>query len=153
MTDLTKKLFEVARALLPAFMLAHKNELGGRTGIVLAISTGDAPIDTELLGELSHDVFHQKRDLAFEKLDRIKRNKEITSFRSENEELRQFGGGIQVSEDLWISASGFPPDLDQKFLLDLCEVCDLINYRYKGHILSQSYERVAYWEEKRKSEA
>lgn len=138
-------LFDEARLMLPHFISAHQSELHDRTGIVFATCYAESPPKAELIGELEPDVFTAKRELAFEKIARIRHNGEFTSFQSENEAQRQFGGAIWVAPDLWLSASGFPPDLDQEFLLELCQKCDLIHSEFVERIIHFSRERVAYW--------
>lgn len=130
--DIENLLFETAEILLPAFIKNHQKELGGRTGVYMAIlKIGETinveqKIVTKLIGEIPLEKQNEKQRFAKEKVYRLhERNRdsrdrtEFSSFDSEDPDRKKFGGGIRA-RDYYISVSGFPPHLDQKFVLLLC---------------------------------
>jgi hypothetical protein len=129
-----ERLFQIAHLLMPSFLEVHKDILGGRTGVYLAIHPIGKKIDKsvpgEVIGFLAPEKIEEKKYYATEKIIRMQSNDEYSSFESADDEKNQFGGGIRAT-DFFVAPSGFPPHLDQKFALLVClfgeEVC-VLNY-------------------------
>lgn len=149
MRTLQRQIFKIARLMLPAFLEQHTKELDGRKGVCIAVmakGNGDGyQTATCIIGSPPEAKRQQKERFAKEKVARIQSSGEDTSFQSENETKQQYGGGIKVRHGLWISASGFPPDLDEKFVLMIALMCDGLNSRQYGMIKELSFERRLYW--------
>ncbi len=149
-----EKIFELAQLLLPAFLERYKNELGDRKGIYLAlkekISSSPREMSGKLIGFIPHDKINEKMRYAFEKIDRLERRRiagynEVTSFESENATAGQFGGSI-LTNNYFMSGSGFPPHLDQKFITTLSLLVDEINYEQAKIIELVSAEQCKKWQ-------
>lgn len=141
-------LFTLAKILLPAFIKAHKNVLGGRTGIYLAVrrinGRIDEPIEGKIIGQLAKEKVSEKQGFAEEKITRMDSKSNYCSFQSENEDQKQFGGGIRGTY-YYIAPSGFPPHLDQKFALLLAITAGEIRVSRYAEIVHASYTKVNYW--------
>lgn len=118
MFERLNKILKIAESFLPAFLKMHKDRLGDRKGIYLLIVLRTKSVHQkrgEVIGYLPPEKQLEKKGYAAEKLKRIILNKEYSSFQSENEKKGSFGGAIMPNNELHMSASGFPPDLDQEF--------------------------------------
>ena len=144
-------LFTLAKILLPAFIKAHKNVLGGRAGIYLAVriinGKIEEPIEGKIIGQLTKEKVTEKQGFAEEKIKRMISESNFCSFQSENEDEKQFGGGIRGTY-YYIAPSGFPPHLDQKFALLLAITAGEIRAKRYVEIMEVSYDKVNYWRAK-----
>lgn len=153
MRDKIQLLFASAHLLLPAFLATNEYRLGGRKGIYLAIHETDQGhsdekmIYGEVIGELPADKIAEKEAFAAEKIIRMKANVEIASLLSENEDAKQFGGGIRAT-NVYIAPSGFPPHLDQEFAILLALLHQELSVEDYAYIKASTSDRVEYWKEK-----
>ncbi len=127
------QIFDVAEQLLPTFITAHKDELGGREGIYITVAECTKKFEVRgcKIGNIPEDKIVEKDTLSHEKLNRlIQKNKEdpnqLSSFQSENIFKKEYGGAIFTGM-YFLSGSGFPPHLDQKFMLLVAYVCGIIS--------------------------
>jgi hypothetical protein len=154
MRTIQRQIFKIARLMLSAFLEQHTKELDGRKGVCLAVMTkgngNGHQTATCVIGSLPEAKRQEKERFAKEKVARIQCLGEDTSFQSEDEKKQQYGGGIKVRDGLWVSASGFPPDLDEKFVLMLALMCDELNRQQYGIISELSSERRTHWKRLRK---
>jgi hypothetical protein len=143
-----ERLFKLAHLILPAFIAANEDVLGNRKGIYLGISWELSDIDSiphgQIIGDLPEEKADEKAEFVFEKIKRMKNKKECCSFQSENEEKKQFGGGVLATE-FYVAASGFPPHLDQKFCTTLCMLADEMTGDRYLEIQKHSSEQVKKW--------
>lgn len=150
------RLLKLAKLLLPSFIEQHQEALKGRAGICLAVMTPGATKGFQTatcpIGNLPPERFGEEQHLAIEKVTRIQEFGHNTSFQTEDEEKGQYGGGIKVTDELYISASGFPPDLDQAFVVLLCDLCGLLNADRRMRIIEESRDGRIRWQEKRKKQ-
>lgn len=135
------RLFAIAKLLMPAFVKIHRDILGSRKGVYLAIrpiykNVGE-PVFGEIIGELPCEKVEEKKKFAIEKINRMKTNGEYCSFQSENEEQKQFGGGIRATR-YFISPSGFPPHLDQKFAIKVALMAEELRVKDFHEIMDLS---------------
>lgn len=145
-----EKLFTLAHLFLPAFLEAHKKEVGKRTGIALAIQHQNA---VELkhvrkIGTLDDKRFHEKSAFARDKIYRMYETGDLCSFQSEDETKGQFGGGIRT-KDFLIAPSGLPPHLDQEFAIQLAMLAGELCCVSAIAIKAVSYKRIQYWMQKK----
>lgn len=138
-------IIEIAKLFLPIFIQLNKKELGNRKGIVFAIQkrskTGKSvylqkEIPTIVLGDLPEEKVKEKTEFAIEKIRRLiyfqtyknsSSGGDVSSFESEDVPNKKFGGSIRT-DNYFMSASGFPPHLDQKFLLELAIMTDQLSF-------------------------
>lgn len=137
-------IIKAVQLFLPLFIQLNKKELEDREGIVFAIQkrskTGKSVfIQKEIkiitLGNLAEEKVAEKTTFAVEKIRRLiysqKYNKksggDISSFESENVSEKKFGGAIRTN-NYFMSASGFPPHLDQKLLLELALMVNELSF-------------------------
>ena len=124
------EVFKIAKLLLPAFIAVNAKELDGREGIHLALAridndaTTENKIISEMIGEVPDDKKEEKKGFAHEKVIRLSERdhsgfNDVCSFETEDIPNKKYGGAIK-SQSFYISASGFPPHLDQKFIILLC---------------------------------
>jgi hypothetical protein len=159
--DTKKLIIEVAQQLLPIFIATNSKELGTKKGLCLAILDIDIPsidnvkenIVTEFIGVIPENKLTEKQDFAIEKvlrLDDRNRNRryldvfELSSFDSEDEDKKQYGGGIRV-KDFYLSASNFPPHLDQKFMLIVSVLCGQLTFTEAAKIDKDTFEKQRRW--------
>ncbi len=128
-------ILEQAVKLLPIFLNAHEKKLGDRKGIYLMIvSKGKTTPIGRIIGVLPPEKVVVKADFAREKIKRIMLNDhQYSSFESQNIAEMQFGGAI-VTNNFIFSASGFPPALDEKFVLLLALMVSEISFQDAGQI-------------------
>jgi len=135
-----EELFELAELLLPAFLKAHKDEIGRRTGIALALSLNQGKIagsHVRKIGELSDQKYYEGRFRAQEKIQRMYRNREISSFQSLDVSKNEHGGGIR-SDNFYIAPDGLGSLLNQKFAFMLAELVGDISLSKRMRIESLS---------------
>lgn len=161
-----KKIFKIAKWLLPIFIAEHKDELGDKQGLQLALlcTLCDRKVDLHkqvfrgLIGRMPKDKLVEKAGFATEKVIRLyERNyvrgfdeAEYSSFESEDIENKQYGGGI-FAGIFCISGSNFPPDLDQKFVIILSLLAGEIDFVRAGYIDVKTKEKQQYWINLRKN--
>ncbi len=142
------RLFAIAKWLMPAFLEIHENVLGGRQGIFLAIrhiyAEVDIPADGEIIGYLPSEKVEEKKSYGTEKINRMKINDEWCSLQSENEEAKQFGGGIRTT-NFYMGPSGFLPHLDQKFVIMVALLAGELRVREYEQIMTLSLPGVNAW--------
>lgn len=118
-----ERIFKVAELFLPTFIQLNKERLQERRGVALSVITilkdDESNIVGEdiIIGDLPTEKKAEKLNFAREKISRIRKNKEYSSFESADDAKKQYGGGIKANDTLYIAASGFPPDLDQEFIM------------------------------------
>ena len=154
------QIFRVAEMLLPAFIQAHKAELGDRKGLYIALLKRGTPKTenarekalVKLIGYIPKEKQQEKMEYAMEKVSRLfYRNMgmteseiEFSSFESENAEKKEFGGGIRTL-NFYIAVSGFPPHLDQKFVLLLSLIIEEMSFHNASVIHTGTLEKQRKW--------
>ena len=134
--------FAEAKRYLPEFIEKYKSELGGRAGGMLSLKkapTGTiTPMSfanrTQLVGTVPGEKAPDYIFFSGEKNTRLEFNRKlgknhISSFESENYDDKQYGGAILVP-GYYVSFGGFPPHLDQKFVLDISLRLNVITPTY-----------------------
>jgi hypothetical protein len=153
-------IFQVAESILPGFIQAHQDELGDRKGLYAALlkkdtsKTKNSRKETRVkrIGYIPKEKQNEKLEYAIEKVSRLffrnmtetGSNIELSSFESENVEKKQFGGGI-TCKDYYMSVSGFPPHLDQKFVLLVALCVGQITFKQAHDIYERSYLQQQKW--------
>src|SRR3989338_11398371 len=153
-------IFDVAKLLLPAFIMVHKESLGGREGMYIALlrKKGDKEnvierVKTRLLGKIPTEKLIEKEALAKEKVCRSfinnfgkdqsgidSSNIELSSFETQNLEKRQFGGGITVA-DFYMSGSGFPAGHDMKFMTHIALFVGQLTFHRANEIRTRGIDQ------------
>ncbi|MCX6752771.1 MAG: hypothetical protein NTW62_00275 [Candidatus Nomurabacteria bacterium] len=147
-----REVFKTADLLLSIFIENNKEKLDGRKGIVLVLkNNSDDFMMHEVIGEMSREKEKEKFEFACEKISRlVEINKygeqHLSSFQSEDIPNKKFGGAIKTA-DGYISASGFPPDLDHKFVLLLALMVGEIGFKTAAAIEKMSLVNKKKWVE------
>lgn len=147
--------FKTATLVFPTFIEAHEHMLGGRAALALGFNQGLVPVtgcSVHYLGTFPPGKAEEKEGLAIKKIRVLQtRNSadfpDVSSFQTEDETLKQYGGGVRVG-DCYYSASGFPPHLDQKFIIAVLLVANLITMKDAAFIEELTYEKQKNWFEK-----
>ncbi|MEQ1666255.1 MAG: hypothetical protein ABL927_12870 [Bdellovibrionales bacterium] len=147
-----KKIFEAAKLLFPAFLELHKDQLGDRKGIMIALNeiSNSKSGHHFLIGEMPEEKTKERQQYAYEKIERLReRNEkgfaELTSFASENAKEGKFGGGIKT-KNYYMSGSGLPPHLDQKFMMLVALFVDELSFTAALQIMEESFLPRMAWE-------
>lgn len=149
-----ERIFKLAELEFPAFLEAHRDELGDKIGIHIDIEPIATPSDSmrkdRMIGLIPYGKRAEKQGLAREKNFRQKSRMadhpyECCSFESENVVAKEFGGGIKA-RDFFASGSNFPPHLDQKFMLHVLSLADEIDFAQCQKIMDASFLKRLKWE-------
>lgn len=128
---------EVALQLFDLFCQKNKEILGDRKGIYLAgiHQFGNFyKIHGGKIGILSTEKAIEKASFALEKISRVLTDKvHYTSFPTQDYLQRKFGGCIKTTTFV-LSASGFPPECDHTFVLEVL--------KQSGHCQDQEYRKI-----------
>ncbi len=142
------RLFYLAEALFPAFEVAHRDILGGRKGIYLAIhkitEKDNSVIAGRIIGELHESKNWEKQQFAEEKIRRMMQNDEIASFQSENPDEQQYGGGIRAT-NYFVASSNLLPHLEQKFAIMLCIMAEELRVSEYEDIKNKTLININTW--------
>lgn len=147
--DITTNIIFAAESLWDVFLRTHAHELGERKGGVLQIlplpMDGSSSVE-ELLssireisfGRLSEEKKQEKSEFARRKIAFLltqytdakgytgNYDGPICSLEAEDEANGMYGGGI-ITDTHIIAFSGFPPDIDQKFVILAAETANNIS--------------------------
>jgi hypothetical protein len=149
-----ERIFKLAELELPAFLEAHRDELGDKIGIHIDIEPIHTPpgfmAKDKMIGLIPYGKRAEKQGFAREKNFRQKSRmkkypNECCSFESERVVGKKFGGGIKA-RDFFASGSNFPPHLDQKFLTHVFSLADEIDYHQCQKIMDASFLKRLKWE-------
>lgn len=149
------QILAIAEALFPAFLITHKDVLGGREGIYLAINwIGDEieHLSGKIIGKLPEEKEMEKADYAKNKIQGMIENKVICSFLCEDVDNKIFGGGIK-GFNYHIAPSGLPPHLDQKFAILVLLTADELGVSDYMDIMNESLLKVNEWRKKNNQRA
>lgn len=79
-------------------------------------------------GKISFERYERYMLFANEKVKRLNgRPGDISSWQSRNQEQMQYGGAIRCDDDLVLSFSGFPEEVDEAICLIAAKMLDLID--------------------------
>lgn len=122
--------------------------LFGRSGIVfLAFNIKTGKFAYTVLGDLHPGNVAEKLFFATEKMRRLVAFRLVSSFEDENIFAGQFGGAIRLG-DIILSASGFPPHMDQNFCLNVAQRAKVCDAYSASMIYDLTEEKIKYWSRK-----
>ncbi len=137
-----------AERLFNPWMEQMEPFLYGREGIVLLVfNTKTGKFLYTLLGKLPNEKVAEKLFFATEKMKRLAVTGEVSSFESENISLSQFGGAIRLG-DIILSASGFPPHMDQNFCINVAQQAEVCDEFSANIIYNLTEEKIRFWSRK-----
>jgi hypothetical protein len=133
-------IFQTAITHFHKFLEENKKELGDRKGLYLAgidLKEGGFLSSGMILGTLPPEKIIEKTGYAFEKLTRVIKGKYFTTFPTQDYSLGQYGGGIKIPDILALAGSGFPPNLDHKFLVEVLNLSGNLTEKYYQLIMGE----------------
>lgn len=135
-----------AKQYFDYFVDQNSKRLHGRKGCIFVVY--DIPTGRFAylqLGYIPAEKVAEKMFFATEKMYRVLEGNLITSFDTEDIDLKHFGGAIRLGRYI-LSTSGFPPHMDQEFDLYIAKSAELTDDDVCSTIRKITQKKCDYWE-------